>query len=352
LNREVESFWETPPSVGGRARSLRANPLEHRPTVESLNYEAFDVDHSIYGATAYGLETSMGWIAYTGDLRFHGKHGKMTEKFVDFFCRKDCFLLIVEGTNIGDRTRNTEENVFQNCCRETESARGKLVIADFGPRNIERLETFLRIAKETKRQLVICPRDVYILNAMRTVDKKIPLPEREPNVLIYKERKASYKFWEKKIHENYDSRLVTMDEIKNSQGAYILCFSFFDINELTDIKPVEGSIYIYSACEAITEEQEFDFVRLANWLTSLQIAPIGFRIIDVKTENGEILKRPQFDRRYHSSGHLSEHDIIKIVDEIQPKFLLPVHTEKTEFFKNKFGDIFVEVEEGKPIKIK
>jgi ribonuclease J len=39
--------------------------------------------------------------------------------------------------------------------------------------------------------------------------------------------------------------------IRESPGDYILCFSFFDMKHLLDIKP-EGGNYIYSSCELST----------------------------------------------------------------------------------------------------
>jgi hypothetical protein len=36
------------------------------------------------------------------------------------------------------------------------------------------------------------------------------------------------------------------------RASFILCFSFFDMKHLLDIKP-EGGTYIYSACEAFNE---------------------------------------------------------------------------------------------------
>jgi len=45
------------------------------------NIKAWPVDHSIPGAMAYAVETSEGWIVYTGDLRLHGSKGNLTRAF-------------------------------------------------------------------------------------------------------------------------------------------------------------------------------------------------------------------------------------------------------------------------------
>ncbi|MFX1554501.1 MAG: MBL fold metallo-hydrolase, partial [Promethearchaeota archaeon] len=64
----------------------------------SSNFEikAFEVDHSIYGATAYILSGN-NTIAYTGDFRLHGKKGEKSEKFINE--AKSASILIIEGTS-------------------------------------------------------------------------------------------------------------------------------------------------------------------------------------------------------------------------------------------------------------
>jgi ribonuclease J len=49
-------------------------------------------------------------------------------------------------------------------------------------------------------------------------------------------------------------------------------------------------------------------------------------------EEGDTL-RPIFEKEYHASGHLSMNDIQKVIDEIDPDILIPVHTEKSDWFK-------------------
>ena len=56
---------------------------------------AYEVDHSIFGATGYLLcgDTT---IAYTGDFRLHGKKGKKSENFINQ--AKNASVLVIEGT--------------------------------------------------------------------------------------------------------------------------------------------------------------------------------------------------------------------------------------------------------------
>ena len=134
----------------------------------SFDIDAHEVDHSIYGATAYILWGDSA-IAYTGDFRMHGKHADKSREFVKK--AKDVSVLIIEGTRTSRKedVNESEEVVFENCLKAVEESKG-LVIADFSPRNFERLETFIEIARRTSRELVVTAKDAYMLHAMECVD--------------------------------------------------------------------------------------------------------------------------------------------------------------------------------------
>ena len=62
---------------------------------------------------------------------------------------------------------------------------------------------------------------------------------------------------------------------------------------------------------------------------------------------------PEFERGYHASGHASASELLRIVEEISPEIVLPVHTEKPEFFVENLKEYnVIAAEEGKKIDIK
>ena len=129
---------------------------------------AHPVDHSIFGATAYILrgETT---VAYTGDFRLHGKNGDSTRDFVSR--AKEASVLITEGTRAGPTEgEKTSERTVCEACRESVESSSGLVIADFSPRNFERLESFQEIARKTGRELVAMAKDVYMLHNLQCIN--------------------------------------------------------------------------------------------------------------------------------------------------------------------------------------
>ena len=336
---ELDEFWRFLPSfeLSKRAGAAQLIPgrLEHG--IDGLDIGLKPVDHSIKGAGAFLIGTSSGTVVYTGDLRMHGLHGAITREFVSSARAEDAYAMVIEGTRVRKNSDSshshsnaTEEEVRDAADAILAGIGGELAIADFGPRNVERLEIFLEVSRRSHRSLVVTPKDAYLLNAMHTVDPSVPIPGDQ--LLIYDSPKGSTDKYEEWIVEHrYSEATVRPSEIGRAPGDYLLSFSFFDMKHLIDIRP-DGGHYIYSSSEAHNEEQEIDFIRLGEWLRRFGIKPYGFEIGD----DG----RPIFssaDGPLHASGHASPEDIAEIVREIDPEVLVPVHTENAEWFEDTFG---------------
>lgn len=301
----------------------------------SLPFEvaAFPVDHSIYGSTAYLLEGSH-TIAYTGDIRLHGKQEKETRQFVT--SAKGSEILIIEGTRVpkdpmkADGFRASEKDVEKNCTEIVKES-SDLVIADFSARNFERLEMFGEIAKKLGRKLIVTAKDLYMLHALQQADGI----NHSDNIFVYDEiidHEDGKRKWETEVVRlRAGDRYISPLDIRKSPGTFILCFSFFDMKHLLDIKP-DGGVYIYSSCEPFNEEMEIDFKRLWEWLVTFNLVPKG---IAKNATTGDVDIEPGL----HASGHASPKDLEWIISQINPKVILPVHTENKQWFADNFDGV-------------
>ena len=331
VSEELTDFFEA--RVKKRTTFERGNITFLKDYPLDFEITAYEVDHSIYGATAY-LISGETTIAYTGDFRLHGSRGKYSERFINE--AKNASVLIIEGTRtVKEDISESEDIVYENCRRTAEIAKG-LIIADFSARNFERLETFQKIAEKVGRSLVIPAKDGYLLNALEKADGK----NRIKDLYIYRGLKSNKRNWESLLLEDKPHiHYVDPKEISNNPENYILCFSFFDMKNLLDIKPQSGT-YIYSSSEAFEEESEFDFVRLNNWLKYFNFKIYGFEIVE---EEGK--EKPIFTKGFHASGHASKKDLTWAIDKIDPEIIIPVHTDNPKWFKENF-DNAVLLEDG------
>ncbi|MFX1344101.1 MAG: MBL fold metallo-hydrolase [Promethearchaeota archaeon] len=342
-NEKVEEFfWQrsrkTSEIAQGTVQQLKDCTLPFTVT-------PYETDHSVYGSLAYILEGDH-CIAYTGDIRLHGKN---KQKSIDFVKKhaKGCEVLIIEGTRLtGENIFDSEDFVYDFCYRAVDMAKG-LVIADFTSRNLERLELFKKVAEDTNRQLIITDKDAYLLYVLELVDGIDHLHD----VNVYQRFMSKAPYWEEEIlRKKKDPHYITHKEINANPDDYVICFSSYNIENFLDIIPKKG-IYIYSSTGVYKAEQEFDFVRLNKWLhfsgmPEEGIIPKGFRIEDIDGKDV-----PVFTRGFHASGHASEDELYWMIDRIDPDIIIPVHTECPSWFAENFGDRVKLLEKGEKLKI-
>lgn len=286
--------------------------------IGSLELIPFFVDHSIPGASAFIIYTSEGTVAYTGDFRLHGRNTNYTQEFIEFASKERPLALIIEGTNIKRKEENllSEKMVYEKALEVAKNAKEALIV-DFNFKDVDRFKTFFNIAKEVERKIVISFRHACFLERYYKY-KELEVPSiKDDNIAIFKpklgtgtyseEDYSNYKFIKNRL--SYKN-IITAEDIRKNQKEYMIVLNFYSFPNLIDIKPNDGSIFIHSLSEALNEEMEISEKRMNNWLNHFN------------------LKKYQI----HSSGHASLNDLLYTIKTINPKILLPIHTEHPGFF--------------------
>ncbi len=284
--------------------------------IGSMEIEPIHVDHSIPAAYGFVIHTSEGTIAYSGDLRIHGPLSCMTWEFAESASRSDIELMISEGTRISPKetlTTHSETKVKEESNKVVADA-SKIVIASFYSRDVDRFKTFYEIAKRNYRKLVIPLKLAHFLYMLRK-DPHLSIPDvtKDDNIVFYKKRKKSgdflqrdYYVWERPFLDKAEN----FDYVHKNQRKVIFNLDLVGFTELIDIKPHVGGDFIHSMSEPFSEE-DVDAYVLHKWLNHF-----GLKFHQI-----------------HASGHCPSQDLIKIIDEIKPKKLMPIHTEHPLLFK-------------------
>jgi ribonuclease J len=335
-------FWAGAGS--GRRKPIRGAAADAFPgEVAGLAVRAWPVDHSIPGAVGYAVQTGAGWIGYTGDIRFHGRRGRQTRAFANELAALNPRALLCEGTHLeSDPGRISEEQILERVVPILGRYAGKLAIADFGPRNVERLQVFLEIAQRTGRMLLLQPKDAYLLNALHLVEgDSHPAPDSGPNVGLFDDPKASPRTWERATRESWRAPIVRAETVSAQPGAYLLADSLWDLNDLPDLEGIAGGVYLFSNSRAYDDEQAADLDRLRHWVRWLGLDLFG----DPDDPDSPIL---------HASGHASGDELLEFVRTVRPEMLIPIHTEHPEWWGEKLQGSGVDVrqpEKGKRITL-
>ena len=301
--------------------------------IDSIEVNPLPVDHSIPGVHGFILHTSDGSIGNTADLRFHGRRKDDTEKFVVECKNAELDLLLCEGTRISEDSSITEydvETIVEDIIQNTKN----LVVCGYPMRDLDRLLSFYNAAKNSGRYLVIDLKQAYLLklfdnspithgqypSPMDNVIKiyipkgKWGLIDKDLSYFSLRQLPMDYEEWQKEFL-NYPNT-VDYRDVSKKQKEFVFYCSDFKLQELIDIKPVEGSSYIRSLTEPFDEEMELKEEQIKNWFEH-------FGLINSEREWYQV----------HVSGHGDGSQIKHVIDNTNSKKLIPIHTHHDEYHK-------------------
>ena len=297
---------------------FRAFRTGKKISVGNLEIEPFHVDHSVPGAYGFVIHTSNGAVVYTGDFRDHGAKPEMTRDFVENARKAEPRAIITEATNMTGATVSSETEVESKLDSLVAAADG-IILAEFAYSDVDRLNSFFRIAKKNHRCLAISMKQAYLLDALRK-DKGLSVPALDDcEILIFRKSKKRFDKWEKQLVERYDNqnKIFDVHKISKQQCKVVLALSFYDFEELVQLRPSAGSCYVLSTSEPFNEEMEIDYERLINWVSHYGL--------------------PQY--HVHVSGHMMPLQLKKALREISAKRMFPVHTENAGLFAKFMRDL-------------
>ncbi len=300
--------------------------------IKHIEITPVHVEHSVPGAYGFIVNTSKGNIVYTGDLRLHGPHKAFTEEFIAKAAKAKPILMLCEGTRMNYDTEHnmTEEEVSQKINSIVKSSKGT-VFSYFSMSNVDRFNSFYKAAVDNGRIMVVDTRLAYIMSNMK--DKvDFPDPLTDDNIRVYFRIAKSCSFKDTdyyKWEREYCPKMITYKEIKKNPSKYVMYIGFFKLMELVYIQPSDAD-FIYSMSEHFLEGDDNEEMRtvLENWMKHFKI---------------------KFHKA-HCSGHASSADIKKMVSAINPKMIIPVHTENALKFKEFHSNVKV-VKNGDKVEI-
>lgn len=331
FEREVLDFLARPSKRGAQPVERKINEFRsgRKFKVGSLEVHPIHVDHSIPGAYGFIIYTSAGPVVYTGDVRLHGARPEMTRELVSEAKAAKPVALICEGTRIIDvPMEESEPRVFREANALVAKHQNAPVFADFNFKDMDRVRTFYRIAKENGRKLVVKLKDCYYLKYL-SQDSSLGIPNYDDkDVVIYKPKQVSGTYADGDYYGE-DAAFASLPnaktaaDISQNPSRYLCALGYFSFASLIDIKPPAGTLYIHSASEPYDEEMVLNQERVDNWLGKFG------------------MERHQI----HCSGHAKGADLFSIVKEIGAKMLFPIHTEHPEMYVRATRDMTV-VKEG------
>ena len=258
-------------------------------------------DHSAFDSHMFLLECEGKKILYTGD--FHSNGRKFFQSLLNKLPKVDA--LITEGTNLSNDKIgkiNLTEKELEKKGIEILERNDRPVFVLIASTNIDRIVTFYKIANATKRLFLL---DTYAGQITATIGGNIPNPRTFFNVKIFQTSSSKHD-----ILENYPKNKIWKNKIAKSN--FLMCVRT-SMKKYLESYPnefsFEGCTLFYSMWEGYKKQEN-----MKKFLKFMEEK--GVKTISL-----------------HTSGHADEKDFDKLIKKVEPKIIIPVHTENSEWFK-------------------
>ena len=258
-------------------------------------------DHSAFDSYMFLLDCEGKRMLYTGDFRSNGR--KSYEPLLRKLPKVD--VLITEGTNLSNNKIgkiNLTEKGLEKKGIEILEGNDRPVFVLMAATNIDRIVTFYKIANATKRLFLL---DTYAGQITATIGGNIPNSGTFSNVRMFLTNQNKYE-----ILENYKKNKIGRKGTVNSN--FMMCVRS-SMKQYLENYPegfsFEGCTMFYSMWEGYKKEKN-----MKEFLEFMEEK--GVKIISL-----------------HTSGHADEKDFDKLIKKVEPKIIIPVHTENSEWFK-------------------
>lgn len=284
--------------LDGPRQPLHYQPQTYASVVEfgPFRLKMLPVDHDTPGASAFLIESPDVKFVYSGDLRLHGARPEKTVQFGEQARDFAPDVLFIEGTralNEDNSTMPFEHEILDKLTEMIPTTTAGVYFSYY-PRHPERLTAFAEAAKKTGRQLLVQAPHAYLYDAFGG-DLS--------DCAIYgggaEEWTETTKDWV--VERGFT--VVSPHALQGHEAEYIVNFDYDRFRDWIDVGVQPGGMFIHSNGSPLGP---FDpaWHNMLYWLERL-----GLRFESAG-----------------STGHGARGDILSIIDTIQPRVLMPIHS--------------------------
>jgi len=286
------------------------------------------MDHSAVDAYSFLIEVEGKRIFYSGDFRAHGRKSILFDRFLKN-PPKDIDILMMEGTMMKRSNDDfpTEAAVEQTIL-ETIRHQENITFLICSSQNIDRIVSAYRACLKSGKILVVDFYTAWVLEKMKLVSNSVPAMDWE-HVRVYADCRPDEVMKENKEYfGDFRKRAYTHRILKEELGAnpskflYLSKMSKFKVMDLyKDLNGRQVNV-IYS-----------------QWLGYLNCSNDEYygaeTISDYRVDSGVNFIYA------HTSGHATLTDLQRFSNALQPKLLIPIHTEYKTDYLHHFSNVMI-----------
>ncbi|ODS29921.1 MAG: beta-lactamase domain protein [Candidatus Scalindua rubra] len=319
--------------IGRGLEISKAHYFDHRETLSigDLTITPYLNDHSGFNAYGFLIEGDGKRIYYTGDFRAHGRKEGIFHQFVnDPPANIDCLLM--EGTNIGnvEKTCQKEEKLEDELITIINES-SKLTLFQTSGQNIDRLVTFFRACRRSNKILVL---DIYTSTVLFNLFKfrnTLPYPSKSfPEIKVFF-TKFHADILGKNDHDKllyyFNNFRVRKEDIEANPEKYVMITRPSMKYILDKLNNIDGGDYIYSLWGGYLEKE---------WERQFK---------------DYLINRGFEFHHIHTSGHADLKTLKKMVNAVNPKWIIPIHTFNSRDYEEHFSHPVKVMQDGETLNV-
>lgn len=300
-------FVPRPDAIANRQILPKRQPL----SFGALSVTAVPVDHSAPDAVALVIEGLGKRLLYTGDLRAHGRKGRLFDDLARQYAGRIDALLI-EGTTIGRAGAEMEsETALERRLLELLTAQTHFALIFCSAQNIDRLVTVNCAVKRQRKIMVIDLYTAYTLHRLQCISSRLPQWDWQEVRIV------PWGFQQERLREAGYTEFLDATQPK-----------WINWKEMERQK--ERLVLLLRSNRKVKDLEEHfgDAVREMRWIWSQWD---GYWPDDRYVR--PLCERHGIERvMLHTSGHAAWADIRRMIKTIDPGVVIPVHTQSPEHF--------------------
>lgn len=294
--------------TGGPGHRPKLTPLAGPVTVGDITVEAVPVDHDIPGACGFLVTTPDGTLAYTGDLNFHRDGARHSRAFVDRVAGTD--MLVTETTMLsfdvpadaGASEPRSESEVLDLATEAMTRAPG-LALVSMYVRDVDRAKRLTARAAAHGRTLVWPGQSAALLHHFG-VDDVVTWDGSFPQTRCHAEAVARAE-----AAGRGSIRTVSLDAVRASPSSFLIQPDVSDVPSLLDLPLAAPHRIPGTFVPFIHAQGEPLGPFMANWHTYIEwLERLDVTFVGVG-----------------SSGHATGEALHKMVMDIHPGVVVPLH---------------------------
>lgn len=300
-----------------KANIITFNSGEEIP-LEGFSLQTMEVDHNILGASGFILHSDEEKIAFTADWRKNGRHPQKMDQFISTCQETSVDLLLTETTKVSPQTlhANTSSKLELEVMKQLEELLAKQQGLSYLlalPLDVERMAEVIQIADRQEKKLIL---DAQIAKFWHRIRQDTSLLQGLDNFSAVEERVIRILSHPPIQVESLPFQQLTLGEVVTNKKQFIFHLTFTSLPLLIEMERLgekaTSSIFIHANSPA-------DHHLLETWLDTLNI-----RYCNIG-----------------NPGHASSQNILQMIEEVNPKVVIPVHGKYAHLLKSVRDNVYL-----------